>query len=307
MFDTVYKLTLEATDIDDLKRKLGYLDVNARKISNPYITAATQLAMDGNVDRAEWLRELGASNDSIAFGYAHAGNDEQVAIYFTEYCVNAYCIAMGYAMGGHIKQVAIYHAKYSLDANCIAIGYALGGHHEQVEACIRENKIDINQLACAYARVGNIEKTEAFRLQYAEVNVDDIVGIYIDSKNHAGLKKYSINCLLDSYISEREAVRDSSGNTKEYFYGSFFSSFQKSFTEKCNAVQCLQSALAGGDVDLSKHLSTLRNGQLGKELRAFIKSGMANDLVGKPVNTVSDFVAALQEKNSPKPQEYQFI
>jgi hypothetical protein len=53
---------------------------------------------------------------------------------------------------------------------------------------------------------------------------------------------------------------------------------------------------------LSEHLSTLRNGNLGKALRAFVKSGKGNVLVGKDVNTVSDFVQALQEKNSNQPQ-----
>ena len=51
-------------------------------------------------------------------------------------------------------------------------------------------------------------------------------------------------------------------------------------------------------VDLSKHLSTLRNGNLGKKLRKFVQSGLGNILVGKEVTTVSGFVQALQEKNS---------
>ncbi|MGC1183272.1 hypothetical protein [Legionella sp.] len=91
---------------------------------------------------------------------------------------------------------------------------------------------------------------------------------------------------------------DSSGKTKEYFYGSFLSIFQKSFTQKKDAVNALKSALNGEKVDLSEHLSTLRNGNLGKELRVFIKSGRGKALVGKDVTTVSGFVQALQEKNS---------
>lgn len=113
-----------------------------------------------------------------------------------------------------------------------------------------------------------------------------------------GNHEKQINYLLESYFEERVAVTDSSGRTKEYFYGSFFSVFQKSFTQKREAVQALKSALQGKNVDLTDHLSTLRNGNLGKELRAFVKSGMGNTLVGKEVTTVSDFVQALQEKNS---------
>lgn len=98
-------------------------------------------------------------------------------------------------------------------------------------------------------------------------------------------------------------MTDSSGTTKEYFHGSFFSNFQKSYTQKREAVSALKNALKGEDVDLSEHLSTLRNGTLGKELREFIKSGMGNTIVGKKVNTVRDFVQALQDKISNKPQE----
>lgn len=103
--------------------------------------------------------------------------------------------------------------------------------------------------------------------------------------------------LLDSYLKEREAVKDSTGTAPvEYFYGSFFAVFQKSYTQKKDAVNALKSALEGNEVDLSKHLSTLTNGNLGNELRAFIKAGKANELVRKEVTTVSDFVSALQEQ-----------
>ena len=97
-------------------------------------------------------------------------------------------------------------------------------------------------------------------------------------------------------------MKDSSKKTKEYFHGSFFSAFQKSFTQKSSAVNALKLALDGNSVDLNEHLPTLRNGNLGKALRAFVKSGKGTDLVGKNVTTVSDFVQALQEKVSRKAQ-----
>lgn len=146
------------------------------------------------------------------------------------------------------------------------------------------------------AREGQDEKVEWMRQLGADV--DWIAYGYALTGNHEKQKKYDINCLLDSYLRERGAVTDSSGKTKEYFYGSFFSAFQKSFTQKNDAVHALKSALEGKNVDLSEHLPTLRNGHLGKELRAFVKSGMANALVGTEVTTVSGFVQALQDKVS---------
>ncbi|WP_158618867.1 hypothetical protein [Legionella qingyii] len=46
------------------------------------------------------------------------------------------------------------------------------------------------------------------------------------------------------------------------------------------------------------HCSVLRNGNLGKELRAFIKAGKADELVSKEVHTVRDFLDALQRKQN---------
>jgi hypothetical protein len=112
--------------------------------------------------------------------------------------------------------------------------------------------------------------------------------------------KDALIALLDSYLKEREAIKDASGTkTKEYFYGSFFSAFQKSFTQKKEAVLALKSALNGDPVDLKPHLSVLRNGRLGKELRAFIKKRRADALCAdKEVQTIRAFVAALQENSS---------
>jgi hypothetical protein len=221
MFDEVYRIAIESNNFEELKRKLKKPHMDALAIKDGVlVTAGAQLAREGRNDKVEWMRQLGASVDDIALGYARAGNHERVEAYRTEH---------GASVGD------------------IALGYALAGNHEKE-------------------------------------------------------KKYDINCLLDSYLKERTAVVDSSGRTKEYFHGSFFAVFQKSFTQKRDAVTALKSALSGDNVDLSEHLSTLRNGSLGKELRAFVKSGMANALAGKEVTTVSDFVRALQDKNSNQQQ-----
>lgn len=101
---------------------------------------------------------------------------------------------------------------------------------------------------------------------------------------------------LDTYLNSRSKIVGSSKTTVEYLYGRLFSCFQKSFTQKSKAVNALKDALNGEVVDLKSHVSTLRNGHLGCELRAFIKAGKANEIVGKQVNTVREFIAALDNK-----------
>lgn len=105
--------------------------------------------------------------------------------------------------------------------------------------------------------------------------------------------------ILNKYLEKRSAMVDSNNHqTKEYYHNSFFC-FQKSFTQKKNAVNALIDALNGNPVDLEPHLSTLRNGELGRELRSFIKAGNANSIVDHSVSTVRDFVHALQEQIKP--------
>lgn len=121
--------------------------------------------------------------------------------------------------------------------------------------------------------------------------VEEVVNNNMTNKNDLSL-------LLDEYLEKRKTVVNFDEETKEYFYGSFFSIFQKSYAQKREAVTALKQALNGEKVDLSEHLSTLRNGTLGNELRGFVKSGMANTIAGEEVNTVSDFVQALQYRCS---------
>ncbi|MBA3536373.1 MAG: ankyrin repeat domain-containing protein [Tatlockia sp.] len=112
--------------------------------------------------------------------------------------------------------------------------------------------------------------------------------------------KKTLVTLLDNYLTNRTEKVDEKGKTKKYLYSYIPEFFQKSFEEKLEAVTVLQKALKGEKVDLASHLSTLRNGNLGKELRAFIKAGKANSLVNCEVDTISEFVAALDAKVNPK-------
>lgn len=118
----------------------------------------------------------------------------------------------------------------------------------------------------------------------------------------SNLRKAHINALLSIYLEGRSKSVNAAEKTKEYFHGRFFAAFQKSFTQKKQAVHALERALQGENIDLTPHLSTLRNGQLGDSLRRFIKRGLANDLVGSEVHTIREFVAALEAKlaNTPK-------
>ena len=177
-------------------------------------------------------------------------------------------------MGGHHKQVETYRTQHQADVSVIAEGYAIAGDHQQVETYRTQHQADVDLIAEGYAIAGNHDKQ----------------------------KEYNIIYLLDCYSKERTAVVDSSGKTKEYLHGKFFAAFQYSYSDKQKAINALKSALKGNNVDdLITYLPTLRNGRLGKALRAMVKSGITNALVESKVNSVSEFVRALQEKNNPTP------
>lgn len=114
---------------------------------------------------------------------------------------------------------------------------------------------------------------------------------------------YELNSLIDKYHHMRREQKDENGHTKEYLYLDVLSFFQKSYQQKAEAIAVLQMVLrgeffdaAGEPLDLIAHLSTLRNGRLGNELRAFIQKGHADCIVDQPVSTVTEFVYALQAK-----------
>ena len=356
MYDYIYKSTLEATDFESLKKKLKDLYIDEKKEGKPFITVAAQLALDGQLERVEWLRQLGASVDLIAFAYAQAENHNKVDEYRMTYKANINLIAEGYAiaenhpkveeyikihksnssfiargyalvgndgkvnwyrmlhqanvnfivegyvLAGNHKKVEEYRKKHNADINIIALNYALAGNHEKVEEYRKDHNADINTIAYGYALAGNHKKVEEYyKIHHA--NLRNIYMGYQAAGNISKLKEYNINTLLESYKTIREKIVDSEGNTKEYLHSSKLAFFQKRFSQKKDAITDLKSALNGDDVDLTIHLSTLRNGKLGQELRKFIKSGKANELVDKKVNTVRDFVKALQNKVNAKQQQ----
>jgi len=184
----------------------------------------------------------------------------------------------------------------------IAEGYASIGNHQYVEAYRTDHGADVGAILIGYALAGNHDYVETYRSQYG-LSLDFTSYAYDLADNHEKASEYNLRYLLDKYINRREQVTEQ-GITKDYFYSGLFSGFQNSFsyTQKLEAVNELVSALNGDSVDLVYHLPTLINGRLGKELRQFVKGGHGNHLVGKEVNTVSEFVKTLQDriKNNPK-------
>lgn len=120
-------------------------------------------------------------------------------------------------------------------------------------------------------------------------------------------KLYELHKIIDTYHQHRKEQKNEKGKVKEYLHINIFGLFQKSYTQKNAAIKALESVLKGdyfdkegNPIDLIAHLSTLRKGRLGDDLRTFIKEGHADCIIGRPVNTVSDFVKALQESIPPQ-------
>ena len=206
---------------------------------------------------------------------------------------------MGYASAGcYDERVEYYQKQHGAKVMSIIRGYIIGGNDTKVEEWRLQHHISPTEIADLYDDVELPEKAEKYRTKEIERLQEHDNAITTQSSAHAD-KRALITC-LDNYLTQRTAIKDTKGNTKEYFYGSFFATFQKSYTQKTQAVAALKSALEGQQVDLTEHLATLRNGHLGQLLRSFIKNGSANSLVGNQVvNTVRDFVQALQKNNQP--------
>jgi hypothetical protein len=148
-----------------------------------------------------------------------------------------------------------------------------------------------------YQQLKGLIQTHLFNISWiGQVDFEQSYLRHLELKQTEREKNFNLlNSLLRDYLQERETYRDSNGKIKEYFYGYFFGSFQKSYTEKRAAVTCLLKVLNGEQDDLTTHLATLRNGRLGAQLRAFVKQGLADDILGVQVRTVSELVKCLSQ------------
>lgn len=100
---------------------------------------------------------------------------------------------------------------------------------------------------------------------------------------------------LHAYHTERKDL------VGEYKYKLFCMGLGFSKTQKLEAVDALSAAIS--DPDKAKpitkeQLAALRNGELGKTIRSFVKAGGADILLGseKPITTVRDFVQVLNDR-----------
>jgi hypothetical protein len=253
-------------------------------------------AIAGVDDQVIKYRELGADVKLIAKGYALNGDLSMVRSYYADYPTSKDSIVEGYARAGDLFK-AVRFAKG--DIIPVFIGCIRAGNEEALQSYLKTDLKYAHGIAYAYAYERKDEKVEEYRTQY-NASSKMIAQGYEAAGNTAKVKEYDMSALLKSYIEQRTEKRDKSEKTKEYLHPHLPGFFQKSFTKKKEAVEKLMSALDGNaedGADLTKHLATLRNGTLGKELRAFIKAGKADELVGdKKVTSVTEFVKALEKQ-----------
>ncbi len=103
--------------------------------------------------------------------------------------------------------------------------------------------------------------------------------------------------ILNNYWLKRK-------NKDEYLVSFFCIGFGKSKTQKKDALNAIKLALVNRDGQgLNDHLSTLRNGDLGHEIRTFLKATDTTSFLGKNIDTVSELVELLAKRtpslNSP--------
>ena len=299
------------TDLENLIKNTG-VDISQDGDAIIYIAKhlaihqkASRLGPNWLRERLDWLREIGKAYDKkrkgdeylsvtlIAVGCIDGGNDDMVEELREKHGAYVDYIAQFYAICANHTKVEEYREKHKASLTSIFYGYAMGGNHEKLEQLAKEDKKNVNDIAYVYARRLDHKMVWKYYLNH-EASNEAITNGYIAAGDLYKGDDYVIYSILDNYLERRKNEKDDSGKTIEYRYNQFFVPFQKSFTEKQEAVIALKKALHGEPVDLIAHLSTLRNGELGEELRSFIKSGRANGLFGIEVNTVTEFVNALQ-------------
>jgi hypothetical protein len=260
----------------------------------------------------EYLTTKG-SRIAMAGALAFLGHEEELAKFYNQIKTEVdgnrliQCICSNATAGGKQSLCEFYSKQYQGDKNEIKLGIvranAFFGRHELVESAIQHGGKDLIEGAIkAYADAGFHEKVKALCKQY-NVNPEVAAQGYMERGNKNSAKQFDLNRLLDGYLEERGNVRDKHQNPKEYkgLNFPFFQMFQKSFTEKKLAVAALKKAISGEQIpdnfDLTQHLSVLKDGNLGKALRQFVREGYADHFVkGKKVGTVTEFITNLDKK-----------
>ncbi|WED44366.1 hypothetical protein [Legionella cardiaca] len=174
--------------------------------------------------------------------------------------------------------------KFKKDNPALADNYSL----ELIQKMLQTHKNNL-QIVCKSDFFSKTDFLEANEVQKSSNNLNSVIS------------SVSLEGILKDYLIKRtQETENIDGHcvTKQYRH-KLFTFMQHSYSDKEEAVSALVEALKGnGQGNLSEHLSTLRNGNLGKELRSFIKMGHADALFenGQKPRTVRDFITALDSQ-----------
>ena len=131
------------------------------------LSAAAQLALEGEQEAAGWLIQQGANINYVAYGAARGGHVDYVEK-LREQGANPNYIARGAAQGRHLDYAEKLR-KQGANINWIAYGAARGGHLNYAEK-LREQGADINRIAQGAAQGGHVKYAEKLREQGANSN-----------------------------------------------------------------------------------------------------------------------------------------
>lgn len=176
---------------------------------------------------------------------------------------------------------------------CLAEGYAKAGNHKKIQEMYQHKKLSMDDVIDCYNLVGNTNRADYLKTYkmgpetFGPHITKRIWRSGVDPVSNAPIEK-----ILDTYLLQRKLYTDSKDETKKYKDMRFFG---KSFEQKEKAVLALKAALKGEQVDLMEHLPTLRNGDLGRVIRAYVKAGRA----GEGVTTVREYIESLHNQVNP--------
>ncbi|MFC3907878.1 hypothetical protein ACFORL_02125 [Legionella dresdenensis] len=185
MFDAIYQAAKNNKTSELKDQFLNY--INSKP---PFLTPAGQHALEGNDKAVELLRRYGACPNSIAMGYAIAGNHAKVEEYRAPpHNADKDLIAHGYAFVGNEEKVAWYRDKLKADIAFIAAGYALAGNDSKADEYFKQDKDLAHFIAAAYVSVGSDKKMKVYR-DIHKADPSYIALAYATHNNHKKVEKY---------------------------------------------------------------------------------------------------------------------
>lgn len=205
------------------------------------------------------------------------------------------------------KACANYHYYNSQDQEAVSTAFVTGAFANNKGASffqklINESNDKSSLLDSIFEQALLQEKWQLISDLWPSLNrpgrVEAILGLNPTAENLIVRRLASKTCLesiLDNYQVEREAMRDAKGHKQQYLSGGgLFKLVQYSLADKVGAIAALKKWLDGQPIDLKPYRGVLRNATLGNSLRAFIKAGRADILLGEgilnPPRTISDFI-----------------